>query len=195
MAPDSISVPGEVWKQIPGYDNYLVSNLGRIWSMPRLARRTWSSTGMQYFASIGGKLLNPYSQGRNGRIESLRVGLWRDDVQTPHLVHRLVLLAFAGEPPEGTECCHNDGNAANNRLENLRWDTRKANRLDSVRHGTSGRPGLKGEAHPMSKINVDTVRRIRSMRGRKHVEIAADLSISTYIVKDVLSGKTWSHVH
>jgi hypothetical protein len=33
------------------------------------------------------------------------------------------------------EGCHNDSNPANNHLSNLRWDTRSANRADTVRAG------------------------------------------------------------
>src|SRR5690625_5937469 len=38
-------------------------------------------------------------------------------------VHRLVLMAFVGPPPEGTEGCHNDGDASNK--------DRKSTRLNS----------------------------------------------------------------
>ena len=34
------------------------------------------------------------------------------------------------------EVCHDDSNASNNVVDNLRWDTRSANVLDQVRHGT-----------------------------------------------------------
>ena len=56
--------------------------------------------------------------------------------QVTRRVHTLVLEAFVSPRPDGMECCHNDGNPANNRLENLRWDTRSQNRYDSVKHGT-----------------------------------------------------------
>jgi hypothetical protein len=38
-------------------------------------------------------------------------------------IHGAVLEAFVGPRPEGMEACHNNGNPAANRLENLRWDT------------------------------------------------------------------------
>lgn len=52
-------------------------------------------------------------------------------------VHRLVLLAFVGPCPEGMEACHINGDPADNRVENLRWDTRSENQRDRVRHGTN----------------------------------------------------------
>lgn len=33
------------------------------------------------------------------------------------------------------ECCHRPGGPSDNRLENLRWDTRSENARDIVRHG------------------------------------------------------------
>jgi hypothetical protein len=42
-------------------------------------------------------------------------------------VHDLVLLAFVGPKPEGLEVCHGNDVKADNRLQNLRYDTRSAN--------------------------------------------------------------------
>lgn len=48
-------------------------------------------------------------------------------------VHALVLEAFAGPAPEGTEGCHGNGDRACNVLSNLRWDTHRENELDKTR--------------------------------------------------------------
>src|SRR6185295_14278284 len=50
--------------------------------------------------------------------------------------------------PPGFEGCHNDGDFRNNRLENLRWDSRKNNMNDKVLHNTL----LKGDRHPNTKM-------------------------------------------
>ncbi len=55
---------------------------------------------------------------------------------TTMFAHRAVLLAFVGPCPEGMEACHNNGDPLDNRVENLRWDTRSNNTLDKVAHGT-----------------------------------------------------------
>ena len=43
------------------------------------------------------------------------------------LLHRVVLETFVGPCPDGMEGGHYDGDPGNNRLENLRWDTRRVN--------------------------------------------------------------------
>jgi hypothetical protein len=49
-------------------------------------------------------------------------------------VHRLILLAFVGEPPAGFQACHYpDSTRSNNRLENLRWDSVAENMKDKYR--------------------------------------------------------------
>jgi hypothetical protein len=65
------------------------------------------------------------------------VALKVDGKSTSFLVHRLMAIAFLGEPPPGCEVCHNDGDGTNNVLSNIRWGTRSENILDSVQHGTN----------------------------------------------------------
>ena len=77
-----------------------------------------------------------YSEHKGGFISQrwvsgyLAVTLWRKGQQNTKYVHRLVLEAFVGPCPPGMEACHNNSNPADNRLSNLRWDTRQANHKD-----------------------------------------------------------------
>jgi hypothetical protein len=50
-------------------------------------------------------------------------------------VHHLVLEAFVGPRPPGAVCCHKNDIPNDNRLENLRWDTPRANVEDKMRNG------------------------------------------------------------
>lgn len=86
----------------------------------------------------------------------LFVTLSRRSHKRSFLVHRLVLLAFAGEPPAGTEACHRDGDPANNVLSNIYWGTRSENMLDQVRHGThlQARKTECKHGHPFSEENT-----------------------------------------
>ena len=113
----------ETWRPVPGWDNlYEVSDLGRVRSLDRIDSR---------------------GRPRLGRVRELtahagypRVNLWRDGEFETALVHRLVLTAFAGAPPEGHEARHLNDNPADNRLENLAWGTKSENEQDRLRHGT-----------------------------------------------------------
>jgi hypothetical protein len=118
----------EIWKDIPGYeDAYQVSNLGRVRSLDRTVYRKhrWGShlVAWQY----KGKLLAAKPKGCGHLNINLGAG-------KTFLVHRLVLLAFVGEPPEGCEARHLNGIPDDNRLENLAWGSRVENRRDISEH-------------------------------------------------------------
>lgn len=118
----------ESWRPIPGFEGrYEASDLGRIRSVDRVIT---TKAGVRM--PRRGQVLKPWSSDRLSH-QSVTLG---HDYKDHHLVHVLVLTTFVGPRPEGMEGCHNDGNAANNRLENLRWDTASANQRDRVKHGT-----------------------------------------------------------
>ena len=98
----------ERWRPVHGFGNYMVSNLGRVWSQR------------------SNKCLKPQPAGKG----HLRVALRRDGGTHLRGVHRLVLIAFVGPCPEGKECLHYDDDPTNNKLGNLRWGTRTENRLE-----------------------------------------------------------------
>jgi len=113
----------EVWKPIPGHDGYEVSDEGRVRSS---GRNVVYKTGARHFHHS--RILKQFT-------------LW-NGYKTTHLgskhmnnyVHRFIMLAFHGPTPAGMEVCHNDGVKSHNRLTNLRFDTRVANRADIRRH-------------------------------------------------------------
>lgn len=117
----------EIWKGIPEYeDSYKVSNLGRVRSLDRVSYHPYSGP-----RRLKGKILSP---------KKCRSLLYVDLYTVPNSrkigVHQAVLLTFVGKCPEGMEVCHEDGNAHNNKLENLRYDTHTNNELDKIKHGT-----------------------------------------------------------
>jgi hypothetical protein len=123
-----MTTSSEEWRPIPGYEGvYEVSDRGRVRSFDRTSYR---ASGPIH---IRGKILRAQTNKKTGH---LRLHLRRDGVARLWGVHQLVLLGFVGPAPRGMEGCHNDGVPTNNRLENLRWDTRKANVADAIRHGT-----------------------------------------------------------
>lgn len=109
------------------------------------------------------------------------------------LIHRLVLLAFVGPCPDGMEACHYpDQNPANNRLENLRWDTRAGNEKDKIENGTDNR----GARHGMSKLTEDRVLEIRRLckEGVPRREISAKFGISKDYVGEIDRRVAWKHL-
>jgi hypothetical protein len=123
------SLPGETWKPIPGYEGlYDVSDLGRVRSLERV-RPHWTGTGT--ISSPAQMLRLPIRPDGYRKVQLSRNGKARH-----HTVHSLVLEAFIGPRPANFDACHNNGDGSDNRLVNLRWDTKSANTLDTVKHGT-----------------------------------------------------------
>lgn len=116
----------ETWKSVPEYENYEISDLGRVRSLDRVVR-----TKRGHTQGHPGKELSPTVRTSG----HLAVTLCRDGERNMRYVHRLVLEAFRGPCPPGHEACHWDDDPSNNRLENLRWGTREENRADMVRNG------------------------------------------------------------
>lgn len=168
----------EIWKAVVGWEGlYEVSDLGRVRSLPRIANRRKRS--------YGGAILAPSSTS-NGYVCAR---LCRNSECKKHNVHRLVLIAFVGECPDGMEGCHNNGVRADNRLANLRWDTRLANSHDALTHGT--RP--MGSRKTQSKLTEDIVREIRASSDTGRA-LSARHGVALRTIQNIKNRETWRHV-
>ncbi len=106
------------------------------------------------------------------------------------LVARVVAEAFRGPCPPGLLCCHNNGDSTDDRPENLRYDTDRANYLDAVRHGSHDpRPDTKRILSPESAREVATAFR----RGESRRSIATRLAFKYGTVWAVTAGRRWGH--
>lgn len=132
----------EEWRPIPGSLGFEVSDQGRVRSLTR-TRQVGNHT-RTYRERIRQLAVN-----RSGYPEVNINGHAR-------LVHQLVLSAFVGPRPQGLVTCHNNGDPADNRLENLRYDTQAANVRDTVRHGNnhSARKAACPQGHPYTSDNI-----------------------------------------
>lgn len=118
----------------------------------------------------------------------LAVNLYIDGKCSTQKIHQLVLLAFVGSCPEGMECCHKDGNPANNELSNLRWDTKKANAADwaelgGVRRRTAFQRG------PFTAVERALIRSRRE-KGRTKTELAKEFGCSWGGIHWICSDKS-----
>jgi hypothetical protein len=121
----------EIWKDIPGYEGrYQASSFGRIKSLKRQVRGANPYTRNTFLRTLPERILRP---GRYCKAGHVSVVLGRGTTGIP--VHQLIMVTFVGESPKGMEVLHNNGDPTDNRLENLRYDTRTENILDVYRQG------------------------------------------------------------
>jgi len=155
----------EIWKEAAGFPQYEVSSYGNVRSKDsqhvRPNPRNKETTQTVTFKGVS---LTPTVRLFNGRPSVCFVYLRKNNKTKTIRVHRLVLETFIGPAPDGCEGCHNDGDALNNRLDNLRWDTHRENQKDSMRHGTKKKPPLHiGATHPMRKLSLEDEAEIRNI--------------------------------
>ena len=94
----------EIWKQIPGFESYEVSDSGRVRSL------------------LTGRILRPHCRKRDGYYQ---VVLQKDLKPYTRKVHRLVALAFLAQT--GPMVNHKNEIKTDNRVSNLEWCDKKYN--------------------------------------------------------------------
>lgn len=161
------------WKPIPGYPNYLVSDMGEVWSKYKRGVLLSCKTPKGYLR------VNLRSRGKGSTIS----------------VHVLVLLAFIGKVPEGHQSAHLNGNPSDNRLSNLVHVTPKENCRHRKIHGTEAR----GERMNTAKLTEVDVCKMRlsfvpdcSMNGVYALSKRYRVTYSAALC--AITGKTWTHL-
>lgn len=161
----------ERWRQIPGYPDYDVSDLGRI--------RSW----------------------KGGIVSRMKVRVGADTYPRVTLqdasgekkverVHVLVARAFIG-PANGLLVRHKSGKTNNPKLSNLEYGTYLDNKLDKHRHGTD----QVGERNSQSELTASMAKRVYLLKEKKtQSDIASMFGISRQAVSDIHRGVTWSEV-
>ena len=165
----------EIWRKVtvaPYEELYEISNLGNV-------RR------------VNGKLLKPHPRNKYGHM---CVDLWHKNARKTCFVHRLVALAFLGEPESGIyEVRHLDGNPANNTQSNLKWGTSAENTADCRAHGTMPI----GDKHKNTKIPDWGIKHIFALRARgwTHQQIGKVFGVHRVHIGDILNGSKRAHAH
>jgi len=169
----------ELWKQILEFDGYEVSNIGNVRSTKRGEP----------------KILKPGKSGTNGEYRT--VYLSRGGKVYPRLIHRLMLEAFVCLCPKGQEARHLNGNASDNRIENLEWATHIDNMQDKVAHGTLNRNRRTGESHEWSRLTssqVDEIRVAYASGGVTQQQLADQYDTSRANIGLIVNRKNWKKV-
>lgn len=170
----------EVWRPVPSFPHhYEVSSRGRVRSLSRVARN-----GKGY-KEYPGKIIKPDTVRGYKRVSmSVSGKVFR------RTVHSLVMEVFAGACPIGHQVAHNDGDRANNNLDNLRYATVSQNHLDKRDHGTMSR----GETNGRSKLTKDQVLFIRRHTELSSRALAKMFGITHTNVNYIRRRVAWCHL-
>ena len=171
----------EIWKEIPEWEGYEVSNLGNI--------RSWNWCNVK---TNGARTRSPYSKtlkskpgSHNYRKVSLRYfgQVWTVNVCT------LVALTFIGPRPEGLQVAHSNGNSLDDRLENLSYKTALDNNRDRYLHGTMP----EGERNGWAKLNNEVIIEIYTSN-LSGTAIAKKTKVPPGQVSKIRKDKAWKHI-
>lgn len=179
--------PSEIWRAIPGFSAYEVSDFGRV--RRREAKGRWAAE----------HVLRP-GIAHSGHLYVLLKG---DDGQTrKQFVHRLVAATFIGPPPfECAMVLHHDDDPTHNRPANLYWGDRQQNtsdaRLNRKRPGEvshqGAQPGALNSAAVLSESNVQEIKRYLDL-GLCGACIARIYNVRKETIYSIAKGRTWAHV-
>lgn len=169
-------------KEIPDFPGYYATPSGDIWSGPKKTRKGFR------------KLRPGYVKSGHGLVRLCIAGICH-----ARWIHRIILHTFIGECPKGMECCHNNGMPADNRLKNLRWDTRSSNAKDAFKHGTRNSlpPRYAGEKHPRAKltrVEVEDIKQLLSEKKLTQKEIGLRFGVARTTITGIHSGQRWSWI-
>jgi hypothetical protein len=180
VLPPLPSTPGVRFSLYPEQPVYAVSDDGAVWS---------AFTCRGRFRD-GWRQISPYRRpyGSQYMVVCLRGDEGKGRVLCRY-VHRMVLETFVGPCPEGMLACHNDGNTANNPLNNLRWDTPAGNMADKDRHGTARR----GIHAPNALMGADELLLIFMLAaaGVRHTDIAGVVGLPQTCVSSIIRGRIY----
>jgi hypothetical protein len=158
----------EVWRPVPNFPNYEVSNLGYVYGL--------------------------YGELKPWKGNYLYITLWRNGEKFRRTIHSIVAAAFIGPRPPGKTVNHKDLHRENNRDNNLEYLTQKQNNHHARRHGHIGGKSRWGEENPNSKLSEIEVRSIRRKfrRGWTKTELSAKYNVTCQMIHRIIEGKAWA---
>ena len=161
----------EIWKKIEGFENYSVSDQGRV-------RRDNS-----------GRILKP---GKN--IPGyLMVSLYKNGKKYNKSIHRLVAEHFIPNPENRPEVNHRNAVKTDNRLENLEWSTRLENMKHAFEAGIISRVGEKNGTAKLTEFQVLEIRQLLT-QGLTQKAIGDLFGVHAVTISYIKSGRLWAHI-
>ena len=144
----------------------------------------------------GKRVYEPIKFSTHEKTGRVYFNLTFEGVTKSVLVNRVVALAFLSNPDKSTlrEVNHIDGDKANNALANLEWTSRSENEKHAFANGLKA---IRGSSNSNAKLNTDAVSRIREIANSSKTPlslIARDFGVSLATIRNIIQGKTWTHV-
>jgi hypothetical protein len=160
----------EIWITIKDFENYQVSNLGRIMSL---------------YKNI---ILKPLKD-KHGYYH---ISLYKNKTCYTKDIHIIVARTFISNPLNLPEVNHIDGNKENCAATNLEWSTKSDNEKHAYRTGLRS---AKGEKNNQSKLTDIQVKEIKELKGKiKGSEVAIMYDIDRSVIYNIFNNKAWKHI-
>lgn len=176
----------EVFKDIIGYEDYQISNKGRVIAKEKKVRYTHAVTKQEYFRTTKEKFLKIYHNNRTGYKF---IQLYKNKQSKNFNIHRLVALNFLPKEENKDQVNHIDGNKHNNTVENLEWCTNEYNHEHATKTGLKATKERVGTA----KLTEEKVFYIRELIkiGVTHEKLAEIFNISRPTITLISNNKIW----
>lgn len=161
----------EIWRPVPGYDRYEVSNYGRVRSVDHI-----DGIGRKHH----GRILRQTSDGKGNY---LYVTLTSPLGHRKESVHRIVASAFLPNTEGYNEINHIDEDKKNNVVWNLEWCSRSYN------NSYGGR--VNGERNSQAKLKEHEARYIKEHPEEGTTFLAKKFGISLSQTSAIIHGRRW----
>ena len=161
----------EIWRDIEGYKDYQVSNLGRV--------RSTKFKKYRFLKPILSKKQYGY----------YRACLYLSGVQKLISIHRLVAFAFIPNPYNYPIIMHLDNDPFNNKAENLIWGT---NKMNSIQMSKDGRAAT--NLRKLTDAQILEIKTKYKIRNTSFRDIAKKYNVSNGTISNIIHGITWKHI-
>lgn len=171
----------EEWKDIKGFEGvYMISNYGRVLSLPRHGSHTTEP------------IIRSISLTKDGyqKVRLLHCGK-----DTTARIHRLVAEAFVDNPDGKETVNHIDGNKENNRADNLEWADRHEQMVHAYKKGL--KKAMRGSGNPWSKLSdeqVDAIKKEYVPQSKTHgtVALGKKYGVHDTTIGNIVRGVTYA---
>lgn len=170
----------ENWKTIEEFENYEISNLGRLKGLEITTK--FGCT----FKKYPERICNPWTDKKGYKYYTFVV----NGKNRHKLIHRLVAKAFILNPDNKPQINHINGIKSDNRIENLEWCNAKENLLHARETGLND---ISGVNHYSSKLTIEDIYSIRNSNETQRV-LAEKYNICQDSISKIKSFKTYKNV-